>query len=196
MLNALTISFKHIIYVSSTVSVSVVKLCSHLEVFSVVMNSQLCFLKSWCCWQAQSIICSYRVCGLRAPCRLMLMGMLNDLRGEPALRIMPSPIPAISQNGYSANKLDSIWKSDVLQPNDHLISVTSSSAVLQTAVYPPGNFLLFTRSSKVSATTSSTLLCVSIETTAGKAGSRLMASRLACDSQLEPIVVKRLSFSL
>lgn len=115
-------------------------------------------------------------------------------RAQDHARSYPSHLPGCTV--YPANKLVFIWKSNVLWPNDHLISVTNSSARLQTAVYSPGNFLLFTKSSKVSAATSSTLLCVSIETTTGKAGSRLMASQLACDAQLEPIVVKRLSFSV
>lgn len=38
--------------------------------------------------------------------------------------------------------------------------------------------------SKVTATTPSTPLCVSIETSTGKAGSMLMASQWACDAQL------------
>lgn len=41
---------------------------------------------------------SYRPCRLRAPCRLMLTGMLNDLRGDDALRNMAPPLPAPSRS--------------------------------------------------------------------------------------------------
>ena len=54
-------------------------------------------------------------------------------------------------------------------------------------LYTLGNSLLFT-SSKVSATTPSTLVCVSIETTTGKAGRMLMASQWAREAQLQAAV--------
>lgn len=45
--------------------------------------------------------------------------------------------------------------------------------------------------SKVSAKTPSTLICVSIETTTGKAGRMLMASQRACDTQQQPFVTEK-----
>lgn len=48
--------------------------------------------------------------------------------------------------------------------------------------------------SKVSAKTPSTLICVSIETTTGKAGRMLMASQRACDTQQQPFVTEKPSW--
>lgn len=50
--------------------------------------------------------------------------------------------------------------------------------------------------SKVSAKTPSTLICVSIETTTGKAGRMLMASQRACDTQQQPFVMEKPDESL
>lgn len=50
--------------------------------------------------------------------------------------------------------------------------------------------------SKVSAKTPSTLICVSIETTTGKAGRMLMASQRACDTQQQPFVTEKPDESL
>lgn len=50
------------------------------------------------------------------------------------------------------------------------------------------------RGSKVSAKTPSTLICVSIETTTGKAGRMLMASQWACDTQPQLFVMEKLSW--
>lgn len=39
------------------------------------------------------MVLSYRACLLRAPCRLMVTGKLNDLRGYCVLRNMDAPVP-------------------------------------------------------------------------------------------------------
>lgn len=53
-----------------------------------------CFYRnnSWQCCQTLTWVVglSHRVCLLRAPCRLMLMGTLNDLRGEVVFKNIPA----------------------------------------------------------------------------------------------------------
>lgn len=51
-----------------------------------------------------------------------------------------------------------------------------------------GELQLVYSGSKVSTTTSSALVCVTIETTSGKAGRMLMASQWACEAQLHAAV--------
>lgn len=158
------------------------------------MNSLQRFLKPR--WPAQSIICSYRVCRLRAPCRLMLMGMLNDLRGEAVFKNMPSPISATSGPSCTCLLLTSLFLYlKVKCPAPKRSSHVSSRLERSEGINAPG-CSLFTRelpvvyqSSKVSAK-SSTLMCVSIETATGEAGSMLMDSHLACDTQLWLLMMK------
>lgn len=47
-----------------------------------------------------SRLSSYRVCLLRAPCRLMLIGILNDLRGEAEFKNISTPMSATNQSQF------------------------------------------------------------------------------------------------
>lgn len=63
-----------------------------------------------------SIARSYRAGRLRAPCRLMLTGMLNDLRGDAVLRNMAPPLlaPSWSRSRWSTLCLEAA-QSTVIQ---------------------------------------------------------------------------------
>lgn len=55
------------------------------------------------------MVLSYRACRLRAPCRLMLMGMLKDLRGGCALRNMEAPLPGPAAPPWVREPSDRRW---------------------------------------------------------------------------------------
>ena len=137
------------------------------------------------CCPAQSIVLSYRVCRLRAPCRLMLMGMVNDLRGEVVFKNMPTTI-SVSATSQAPSMYIHLTSSPVSESQMSFCQQLIISC-LQQAPVKRGGWLsgpdcsLFTgglpvvyQGSKVSATTPSSLMCVSIETTTGKAGRMLM----------------------
>ena len=138
----------------------------------------------------------YRVCRLRAPCRLMLMGMLNDLRGEAAFKNMPHsylgrlPAPSMYIHLTSCSLSESQMSSCQQLIASHLQQAPvqwrwSTECCLFTGELP-GVY----QGSKVSATAPSSLVCVSIETATGKAGRMLMASQWAREAQLHAAICR------
>lgn len=165
-----------------------------LQCFSWIMNSHQCF-QSLAAWL------SYR---LLLPCLPPSSTLQVDVNGDaerpPGRSCVQdhahsylSHLPAQSMfSRLTSSSLSGSQISFCQQLRHHLESPTDSSAVQW---LPGPDCSLFTRelpvvyqASKVSATTPSVLVCVSIETTTGKAGRMLMASQWASEAQLHAAV--------
>lgn len=87
---------------------------------------------------------SYRAGRLRAPCRLMLTGMLNDLRGDAVLRNMAPPVRAPSRSR-------SRWSTLCLEAARPTVVQGRRLCPGQIAARSPGKRPVVYRGSKVSA---------------------------------------------
>lgn len=123
-----------------------------------------------------AIVPSYRACRLRAPCRLMLTGMLNDFWGESALRNMDAPLPVpLLHLGSGRRPIDV----------DHRLTGPDCGALTwQRPVVCPG--------SRVSARAPSALLHVAMTTAPGEAGRMLISSLWTRASAATPQLNKSL----